>query len=54
MASRKTSSTPAEREKRLIRACKIANQDPELREIEREFDSLEDAIPEPWDGTPAA
>ena len=52
MASRKMTLTPTEREKRLIRACKIANQDPELREIEKELDSLTDAIPEPWDDTP--
>ncbi len=42
----------AEREKRLVRACEIANRDPEVREIEREFDSLTDAIPEPWDDSP--
>ncbi len=39
----------AEREKRLIRACEIANQDPEVREIERDFDALTDAMPEPWE-----
>ena len=44
---------PAEREKRLIRACEIANQDPELREIEKEFDSLTDAILEPWENAAA-
>jgi hypothetical protein len=42
----------AERERHLIQACEIANQDPEVREIEREFDRLSDAIgdamPEPW------
>ncbi|MGA2881333.1 MAG: hypothetical protein ABSG13_20480 [Bryobacteraceae bacterium] len=42
----------AEREKRLIQACEIANQDPQVREIELEFDRLTDAIgdamPEPW------
>jgi hypothetical protein len=38
----------AERENRLIRACEIANQDLNVREIEREFDSLGDAMPEPW------
>jgi hypothetical protein len=43
----------AEREKRLILACEIANQDPELREIEREFDALTDALPEPWQDAPA-
>jgi hypothetical protein len=43
----------AEREKRLILACEIANQDPEVREIEREFDALTDAMPEPWEDAPA-
>jgi hypothetical protein len=43
----------AEREKRLIRACEIANEDPELREIEQEFDALEDGIAEPWHDAPA-
>jgi hypothetical protein len=41
--------TPAEREQRLIRACEIANQDPELRQIEKEFDALRDEILEPWE-----
>jgi hypothetical protein len=39
----------AEREKRLIQACEIANQDPDMREIEREFDALGDAMSEPWE-----
>jgi hypothetical protein len=43
----------AEREKRLINACEIANQDPEVREIESEFDALTDAMPEPWQNAPA-
>jgi ubiquinone biosynthesis protein UbiJ len=43
----------AEREKRLVRACEIANQDPEVREIERDFDALTDAMPEPWEDAPA-
>jgi hypothetical protein len=42
----------AEREKRLIKACEIANEDPDLREIEREFDNLPDAMPEPWEHAP--
>jgi hypothetical protein len=41
----------AEREKRLILACEIANQDPDVREIERDFDALTDAMPEPWEDT---
>jgi len=43
----------AEREKRLILACEIANQDPELREIEKEFDALMDELPEPWEDVAA-
>jgi len=39
----------SEREKRLILACEIANQDPELREIEKDFDALTDAMPEQWE-----
>jgi hypothetical protein len=42
----------ADREKRLILACEIANQDPELREIEKEFDALMDELPEPWEDAP--
>jgi metal-responsive CopG/Arc/MetJ family transcriptional regulator len=37
-----------ERERRLIRACEIANQDPEVRTIEEQLDSLRDDIAEPW------
>jgi hypothetical protein len=43
----------AEREKRLILACEIANSDPAVREIEQEFDNLTDAMPEPWEDAPA-
>jgi hypothetical protein len=43
----------ADREKRLILACEIANQDPEVREIEQEFDALTDAMPEPWEDAAA-
>ena len=39
----------SEREKRLIRACEIVNEDPEVRQIEAEFDALSDEITEPWD-----
>jgi hypothetical protein len=38
----------AERERRLIQACEIANQDPQVREIELDFDALTDDMPEPW------
>jgi hypothetical protein len=44
----------AEREKRLIQACEIANQDPQVREIELEIDALTDAMPEPWEDATAA
>jgi ubiquinone biosynthesis protein UbiJ len=43
----------AEREKRLIQACEIANQDTDVREIERDFDRLSDAMPEPWEDAQA-
>jgi len=39
----------AEREKRLIHACDLANQDPQVRQIEQEFDSLTDAMPDQWE-----
>ena len=38
----------AERERQLVRACEIANRDPEVRAIEIEFDSLPGEIAEPW------
>jgi hypothetical protein len=38
----------AERDARLIRACEIANQDPDVAEIEREFDGIRDEMAEPW------
>ena len=47
-----TSTTKADRDQRLIKACEIANQDPELREIEEELDSLRDEISEPWEHAP--
>ena len=40
------------REKRLIRACEIANNDPEMREIEKEFDALMDELPDAWEDAP--
>ncbi len=43
----------AERDRRLIRACEIANQDPEVRTIEKEFDAICEEIPEPWANTAA-
>jgi hypothetical protein len=43
----------AEREKRLIRACEIVNADPDIKEIEKEFDALRDEITEPWEDGPS-
>ena len=36
-----------------IRACELANQDPEFLAIEREFAHIPDDIAEPWTNTPA-
>ncbi len=41
----------AERDRQLIRACEIANQDPEVQAIEKEFDSFSDEIAESWTET---
>lgn len=41
--------TLAVRKKQLIRACEIANEDLEVREIEKELDGLMDEIPERWE-----
>ncbi len=38
----------AEREISLTRACHIANNDPEVEAIEKEFDSISGEITEPW------
>jgi hypothetical protein len=37
-----------ERDIALIRACEIANQDPDAAEIEKEFDAIGDEMAEPW------
>ncbi|MGA2181551.1 MAG: hypothetical protein ABSH47_00850 [Bryobacteraceae bacterium] len=37
-----------ERDIALIRACEIANQDPDVAEIEKEFDGIGDEMAEPW------
>ena len=37
-----------ERDRQLIRACGVANRDPEVRAIEREFDAISEKIREPW------
>jgi hypothetical protein len=36
----------------LIRACLIANQDPDVKAIEEEWDAIRDVIEEPWSDTP--
>jgi len=41
-----------ERDQRLIRACEIADRDPDVQRIEREFDSLPDDIAERWIDAP--
>ena len=38
----------AERERRLIRSCNVANESAEVADIEREFDALPDVVSEPW------
>ncbi|HWE52397.1 MAG TPA: hypothetical protein VG273_21555 [Bryobacteraceae bacterium] len=38
----------AERDSSLIRACEIANADPEVAEIEKDFDQIRDEMTEPW------
>ena len=38
----------AERDRELLQACEIANSDPEVEAIEREFDALPGTIEEPW------
>ena len=38
-----------DREAALVRACEIANEDPAIREVEEEFDALQDEIKEPWE-----
>ena len=37
-----------DRDLALIRACEIANEDPDVAEIEREFDRIGDVMAEPW------
>ena len=35
-------------DRRLLQACLIANQDPEVHAIEKDFDSISGEIAEPW------
>ena len=37
-----------ERDRQLIRACEVANRDPEVQAIEEEFDAISEEIREPW------
>jgi len=37
----------------LIRACLMANQDPDVKAIEQEWGEICDAIEEPWSDAPA-
>lgn len=37
------------REKRLARACDMANRVPDSLAIEREWEQLQDRVEEPWD-----
>ena len=43
----------AERDRQLLRACEIANQDPEVSAIEQEFDALPSEVTEPWTDAPS-
>ena len=42
-----------ERDRLLARAAEAANRSRQVRNIEREFDGLEDQLAEPWDDTAA-
>ena len=37
----------------LIRSCRLANEDPEVKAIEQEWDGIRDPIEEPWSESPA-
>jgi len=37
-----------ERDRQLIRACEVANRDPEVQAIEKEFDAISEECREPW------
>ena len=41
------------RESEVARACRLANQDADLLELEQDMDELADAIEEPWGESPA-
>ena len=41
----------SERDQLLLQACVAANNDPEVRAIEEEFDAITDEAAEPWGGS---
>ncbi len=43
----------AQRDRQLVRACVAANANPDVKEIEGDFDALTDGIAEPWGDAPA-
>jgi hypothetical protein len=40
------------RDQNLIRACEIANEDPDVADIEKEFDGIRDTMVEPSNAEP--
>ena len=42
-----------ERDRQLVRACEVANRDPEVQAIEKEFDGLSEEIRQPWNDAKA-
>jgi hypothetical protein len=42
-----------ERNRGLIRACEVANREPDVQAIEREFDAITEEPREPWSGSKA-
>jgi len=41
-----------EEDQALVRSCRLANQDPEVAAIEKEWDQIGDQIEEPWSESP--
>ena len=42
-----------EEDESLIRSCRSANEDPDVKAIEQEWDKTHDTIEEPWSDAPA-
>lgn len=42
-----------EEDEALIRACLMANEEPDIKAIEQEWDEIRDVIEEPWSDAPA-